>query len=187
MPGLIRSFIAFDIDNEEISKKLSEVRTKLEGTGSNLKLVKPENIHITMRFLGDIPADMVDRIYSEMQRVTFTSFDVEIRGVGAFPKLKYARVVWVGIQNGAEKLKVVSDQLELGLRELGFKRDARGFSPHITIARVRTGRNMPELARCIGELANYDFGVLKLDCLKLKKSILTPRGPVYSTLKEVCR
>lgn len=187
MPEPIRSFIAFDINNEEILKRLAETQVKLVETGADLKLVEPQNIHVTMRFLGDVQPTMVDRIHGEMAQVAFMSFDVEILGVGAFPTLKYARVVWAGIQKGAEELKDVFNQLEPRLRKLGFKPDAKGFSPHITIARVRTGRNKAELAWCINELTNYQFGILKADCLKLKKSILTPKGPIYSTLKEVCR
>ncbi len=77
--------------------------------------------------------------------------------------------------------------MEPRLQRLGFRPDKKGFNPHITIARVRTGHNKVELARCIKELAELEFGVLKVDCLKLKKSVLTPKGPIYSTLKEVCR
>jgi 2'-5' RNA ligase len=187
MPEPIRSFIAFDIDNEEILKRLSVAQEKLRKSGADLKLVKPENIHITMRFLGDIQPNMVDRIHSKMEKVAFTPSDVEIQGVGAFPNLKYTRVVWAGIQKGTEKLENIFSQIEPRLRELGFKSDKKGFSPHITIARVRTGRNKAELASCVNELASYEFGLLKVNCLKLKKSVLTPKGPIYSTLKEVCR
>jgi len=187
MPEPIRSFIAFDINNEKVLKRLSETQEKLEKTGARLKLVKPENIHITMQFLGDIRPDMVDRIHSKMEQVAFTPFEVEIQGVGVFPSLNYARVIWTGIQKGAEKLGNIFNQLEPGLRELGFRPDKKGFNPHITIARVKTGHNKAELVRCINELASYEFGVLKAECLKLKKSILTPKGPIYSTLKEVCQ
>lgn len=187
MPEPIRSFIAFDINNEEILKRLSEAQEKLAKTGADLTLVKPENIHVTMRFLGDIHPDMVDKIYNGMEQVSFAPFDVEIRGVGVFPTLRYARVVWTGIQRGAEELRNIFNQVEPHLRGLGFKPDSKGFSPHITIARVRTGRNKAELARCVDELANFEFGILRADCLKLKKSVLTPKGPVYSILKEVCR
>ena len=186
MPEMIRSFIAFDIDNKSVLRKLSEAQDKLVNTGADLKLVKPQNIHITMRFLGDISPTMIDAIHEEMEKVSFNPIDVELKGLGVFPTLKYLRVVWAGIQKGANELRKVFDQLEPLLRKLGFKPDPKGFSPHLTIARVRTGRNKSELIRCVKELADYDFGVLRADCLRLKKSVLTPKGPVYSTLKEVC-
>lgn len=181
----IRSFIAVDIDDRDILKRLSDAQAKLATSGADLKLVNPENIHITMRFLGNIAPEMVDEIHGKMEQVTFTPFTVEIRGVGVFPTLKYARVVWAGIQTGAKKLEDIFAQLEPRLRELGMKPDKKGFSPHITIARVRTGRHKAELVRCINELADFEFGLLKVACLKLKKSMLTPQGPIYSTLREV--
>ncbi len=186
MPETIRSFIAFDINNQEILKRLTEAQAKLVKTGADLKLVQTQNIHVTMRFLGDIQPNMVEKIHDEMKQVAFSPFDVEIRGAGAFPNTRNARVVWAGIQQGTDELRIVFNQLEPRLRKLGFRSDPKGFSPHLTIARVRTGRNRSELARCLDGLADREFGILRADCLKLKKSLLTPRGPIYSTLKEVC-
>jgi len=187
MPEMIRSFIAFDLNSESMLKRFDEVQRQLIETGADLKLVEPKNIHITMRFLGDISANMVDSVHEAMKKVSFAAFDCEIRGLGAFPNLRYARVVWAGIRKGADELKNVFDQLEPNLRQLSFKPDPKGFSPHLTLARVKTRRNKAELARCVQELVDYNFGVVKADCLRLKKSVLTPRGPVYSTLREVCR
>jgi len=186
MSEKIRSFIAFDIDNERIIERFSEAQQMLVRTGADLKLVKPENIHVTMRFLGDVTAHMVDLIYGVMQKVSLSPFDVEIRGLGAFPKLQYARVVWAGIGKGADQLSGIFGQLEPKLRELGFKPDSKGFSPHLTIARVRSGRGKSELIRCIMDSADYEFGIVNAACLRLKRSVLTPKGPIYSTLREVC-
>ena len=187
MSETIRSFIAFDIDNESVIKQFSEAQTTLVNTGADLKLVKPQNIHMTMRFLGNISPPMVNSIHEEMKKISFAPFDVEIKGLGVFPKLKYARVIWAGIRKGADELTNVFNQLEPLLRKLGFKPDSKGFSPHLTIARVKTGRNKAELIQRIQELADYEFGIVKADCLRLKKSVLTPKGPIYSTLREVCR
>jgi len=187
MSEMIRSFIAFDIDSKSVLRRLSEAQEKLVDTGANLNLVKPQNIHVTMRFLGNISPTMIDAIHEEMEKVSFTPFDVELRGIGVFPNIKYLRVVWAGIQKGADELRKVSDQLEPRLQKLGFRPDPKGFSPHLTIARVRTGRNKAELIRCVQELADYEFGLIRADCLRLKRSVLTPKGPIYSTLKEVCR
>lgn len=186
MSEMIRSFIAFDIDSEPVLRKFSEAQGILVNTGAGLKLIQPRNIHITMRFLGNISLSMIDSIHEEMNKVSFTPFDVEIRGLGAFPSLKYTRVVWAGIRKGIDELTNISSQLEPRLQKLGFRPDSKGFSPHLTIARVKTGRNKAELVQCIEELADYEFGVVKANCLKLKKSVLTPKGPIYSTLREVC-
>lgn len=186
MPESIRSFIAFDMDNDAVVKKLVNVQSLLLKTGADLKIVEPENIHITVRFLGDIQPGMVEKVFDEMRRVQFVPFDVRIHGLGAFPNVHYSRVVWAGITEGAAQLKNVFDQLEPRLRGLGFTPDSKGFSPHLTIARVKSGRNKANLAEFIVKNSDYDFGFVKAECLKLKKSDLTPKGPIYSTLKEVC-
>ena len=186
MSGTIRSFFSFDIEDQTIIRRLSEVQGMLANTGAHLKQVKPQNIHLTVRFLGDISPAMVDTIHEEMKQVSFSPFTVELRGLGAFPKLTYPRVVWAGIRKGADELRNVFGQLEPRLRGLGFKPDSKGFSPHLTIARVRTGRNKAQLIKLIQELEDYEFGAVKAECLRLKKSDLTPKGPIYTTLREVC-
>jgi 2'-5' RNA ligase len=182
----IRSFIAFDLNSEVVLKRLTEAQSLLVRTGADLKPVEPQNIHVTLRFLGNITPSMVEKIYEEMKKVQFVPFDVKIHGVGAFPDVRYPRVCWAGITEGADQLKSIFSQLEPRLQGLGFAADPKGFSPHLTIARVRSGRNKAELGRWINENANYDFGVIRAECLKLKRSDLTPRGPIYSTLKEFC-
>jgi len=182
---MVRSFIAFEVNSKEILERLGEVGRLLVASGADLKPVEPMNVHITLRFLGDVSLDMVERVYGEMQKVSFKPFTVRLNGLGAFPDVRYPRVVWVGIVDGTEELRSVFDQLEPLLRSLGFAPDAHGFSPHLTIARVRSGRNKAELARVIGENSSFEFGSMCADCLRLKRSVLTPKGPIYSTLKEV--
>ncbi|MGD0979802.1 MAG: RNA 2',3'-cyclic phosphodiesterase [Candidatus Bathyarchaeia archaeon] len=182
----IRSFVAFDIDSESVLKRLTEMQAMLMGTSADLKVVEPKNIHITMRFLGNVTASTVEQIFEGMKKVQFVPFDVKICGVGAFPDVRYPRVVWAGITEGADKLRGIFSQLEPHLRSLGFAPDPKGFSPHLTIARVRSGRNKAELAKFINENVGYEFGTVRAACLRLKRSELTPKGPIYSTLKEVC-
>ncbi len=186
MPESIRSFIAFDIDSEAVRKSLAAVQNLLAQTGADLKLVEPQNIHVTVRFLGDITPATAEKIFIEMQQVQFTPFNVQIKGLGAFPDLRYPRVVWAGITEGADQLRNIFNQLEPRIRNLGFAPDPKGFSPHLTIARVKTGRNKEQLSDFVSKNANYYFGAIKAECLRLKRSDLTPRGPVYSTLKQHC-
>lgn len=183
---MIRSFIAFDINNESVVQRFREAQHSLLETGADLKPVEPKNIHVTMRFLGDITPTTVDQVYEAMKKLAFSAFECQIRGLGVFPDLRHPRVVWAGIRKGSNELRAVFEQLEPSLRQLGFKPDSKGFSPHLTLARVRTGRNKAQLASLIQESTDYEFGIIKADCLRLKKSVLTPRGPIYSNLKEVC-
>lgn len=186
MQEAIRSFIAFDIESDEVLKRLADAQDLLLKTGADLKPVEPQNIHVTVRFLGNISSETVEKIFEEMKKIQFVSFDIRIHGVGAFPNVKYPRVVWAGITEGADQLRSIFSQLEPRLRGLGFAPDPRGFSPHLTIARVRSGRSKVELAQCITENTNFEFGIIRGQCLKLKRSDLTPKGPVYSTLREFC-
>jgi len=182
----IRSFIAFDIEDESVLKRIEDMQSLLAKTGADLKLVKPQNVHITLRFLGNITPPMIEKVFEEMRKVQFRPFDIKICGMGVFPHLRYPRVLWVGIREGADKLRDIFNQLEPHLQSLGFKADSRGFSPHLTIARVRSGRNKGELAKFVNENLNYEFGTVRAECLRLKRSDLTPKGPIYSTLKEFC-
>lgn len=183
----IRSFIAFDIEDRSVLKRLKDIQNLIMQTGGDLKLVKSQSIHITIRFLGDISPIMVDKIFEQMEQVHFIPFEVKIYGLGAFPSINYTRVLWAGMTEGVDHLQNIFTQLDSRLHTLGFSSDSRGFSPHLTIARVKSGRNKARLADCIIKNKNYEFGILKAECLRLKKSDLTPTGPIYSTLKEVCR
>jgi 2'-5' RNA ligase len=186
MAETIRSFIAFDIDSESVLKRITDAQSLLAKIGADLKLVEPRNIHITVRFLGNITTPMVEKIHEEMKKVQFTPFDIKIHGIGAFPNLHYPRVLWVGVTQGVDQLRSIFNQLEPRLRSLGFAPDPKGFSPHLTIARVKSGRNKAELAKYITENADYEFGIVRAQCLRLKRSDLTPKGPIYSILKEFC-
>jgi 2'-5' RNA ligase len=186
MSESIRSFIAFDIESDTVLNRLTTTQRMLLQTGADLKLVEPQNIHITIRFLGNITPATAEKTYEEMKKTQFTPFNVQIKGVGAFPNPNYPRVIWAGITQGADQLQNIFTQLEPRLHGLGFTPDPKGFSPHLTIARVRTGRNKQQLAEFLTKNANYEFGTLDAKCLRLKKSALTPKGPIYSTLKEFC-
>jgi 2'-5' RNA ligase len=186
MSESIRSFIAFDLENDAVLNRIAAAQKLLVQTGADLKLVEPRNIHVTIRFLGNITPATAEKIHDEMKPVQFTLFTARISGIGAFPNPRYPRVVWAGITEGSDQLRSVFSQLEPRLQTLGFAPDSRGFSPHLTIARVRSPRNKPQLTEFLNKNAKYDFGTINARCLRLKKSVLTPRGPVYSTLKEYC-
>ena len=184
---IYRSFIAFDIEHPSILERIRMVQEELAATRADLKLVEPQNIHVTVRFLGEIPRRKVEQVCEEMKRVSFPPFNISLRGVGAFPNPRRPRVVWVGIGEGAKEISEIFSQLEQGIVKLGFQREDRGFSPHLTVARVRSGRNVERLAERLAELANYDIGSFQAKTLRLKRSVLTGSGPTYSTLYEtVC-
>ncbi len=186
MSESIRSFLAFDMQDDTILDRLAAVQKLLIQTGADLKLVSPQNIHITLRFFGDISQNMAEKIFEAMKQIKFSPFPVQIKGLGVFPSMNYPRVVWAGMMQGAEQLTSIFSQLEPKIQALGFEPDRYGFSPHLTIARIKSGANKAQLAELVNKKKDYEFGIVHADCLRLKRSDLSPHGPSYSTLKEFC-
>jgi len=180
----VRSFIAVDVADGVILKRITDCQTELTRTGADLKSVEPENIHATLRFLGEVQVPLLDQVKSELAQVAFQLFLVELRGVGAFPNPRRPNVVWIGITKGGEELQGIFSSLEPRLRGLGFAADRKGFSPHITIGRVKSGRNREALYSAITGMSDVEFGSMTVESIKLKKSTLTPKGPIYSTIYE---
>jgi len=181
----IRSFIAVEINEPEILDNLRRLGTTLTDTGANLRLVEVKNLHITLRFLGNVSYSLIDEVNGVLDKIAFQPFEVVLKGVGAFPSMRRVNVVWVGIEQGSTELLHVVSQLEPKLRGIGFKPDRRGFVPHITVARVKSGRNRDVLANTVANVSGMEFGGFGVDAIKLKKSVLTPKGPMYSTIHEV--
>ena len=182
---LVRSFIAVELGDGDILTKLTSLQRTLIQTGADLKIVEPQNIHVTLRFLGEIPASLVESVCEAMRQIKFQPFDLELEGLGCFPDYHRPNVVWVGITRGEVELRSIFNQLEPSLRRLGFPPDRKGFSPHLTIARVRSGRDRQKLVESVEALKDQTIGSITVSRVKLKKSVLTPKGPIYSTLYEV--
>ena len=180
----IRSFVAVDLDDPEIKNRITKAQQDLEQTGASLKIVQPELMHLTLRFLGEIPQPTVQRVIEAMGELRFSPFEVVFSGVGVFPNIRRISVVWIGITKGQERLSDIFEQLEPRLRRLGLQPDNKGFSPHLTIARVRSGLNKEQLAKSVESMREIEFGRMEVKAVRLKKSTLTPRGPIYSTLHE---
>jgi len=180
--GLVRSFIAVDLDDQKLLQSIVAAQQTLSRAGGDLKLVEPQNIHITLRFLGEIRQELVQDIIEQMKEVRFSAFTARFRGVGVFPNAHRPRVVWVGIEDGAKEMSEISNTLEKGLRTLRVQPDNRGFTPHLTIARVRSGRNISELSRTISEMQDMEFGSIGVNSVRLKKSTLSSSGPTYEDI-----
>ncbi len=180
-----RAFIAIDI-NEAVRQKLVAAQEQLEATGAGLKLVEPPNIHVTMKFLGEVPEDKINAITEALGRAVAgtAQFNIDIRGMGVFPSLHYIRVVWAGVVEGRDEIIGLEQKIERELRPLGFPSE-RDFVPHITIARVKTAREKERLAAFVMETKDTEFGVTRAQAVELKQSTLTPKGPVYSTLARI--
>ena len=181
----IRAFIAVDIENNDFSNQITEIQKNILDIGADIKPVPPENVHLTLRFLGEIETNLLEKIIDILRLIDFQPFEIRLRGTGAFPSMKKINVIWIGLERGQEELTKLSRLLETHLIKLGFPQDKRGFSPHITIARLRSGRNREAVADLLHESKEKNYGSMMVHAIRLKKSVLTPQGPIYSTIFEV--
>jgi 2'-5' RNA ligase len=178
-----RGFISIDIGSFQ---KLVQFGNEIKNSGANVKLVETENIHITLKFLGDTSEEHIEKIEEIMKNSVkeTDSFEIKLKNVGVFPNQNYIKVIWIGIENGeiiAEIAKKIDDELS----KLGFKKEKRGFSAHLTVARVRSAKSKEKLLQIIEKYRNIDFLSFNVESIKLKKSDLTPKGPIYTTLKDI--
>lgn len=174
--------MAIDIDRPELRSRLQELQEGLDSLGCDLKLVEPENIHITLRFLGEVPRSLAEEVAKALGKLRAEPFNVLLKGLGVFPSPSRPRVIWVGIAEGAAELRLLHRQVEELLRPIGFGPEREAFTPHITLARVKGVRGLPRLADFINKYSEVEVGLMKVEEIKLKRSVLTPSGPIYSDL-----
>ncbi|MDI6884364.1 MAG: RNA 2',3'-cyclic phosphodiesterase [Hadesarchaea archaeon] len=179
---MVRAFIGIDID-EAVRQKLVAAQGQLAATGAQLKLVEAQNIHVTVKFLGEIPDDKISTVAEALVRGAAGTgqFDVRVKGIGVFPNPHYIRVIWAGVDEGRDEVIDLQRKIDRELGPLGF-RPERGFVPHLTIARVKTAKQKERLAAFVKEMADAEFGVTRAQAVELKQSTLTPKGPIYGTL-----
>ncbi len=180
-----RSFISIDLDDPKVLSSVESVMSSLLAIGGDLKAVERENIHLTLKFLGSVSTAKLDEVKSSLSTLKFPPFSMEIRGAGAFPSLKRMNVIWVGIGDGWSQVEPVYEQTEKLMSDVGFSRETRPFSPHITIARVRSPKRRDELAAFLSHLREESFGTFNTEHVRLKQSILASSGPKYSTLLDI--
>lgn len=179
----MRLFIAIEI-SEEIKTGLAKVVAKLKDAGADVKWVRPEGMHLTIKFFGEVDENRKDKIISSLEQVSEkkSPFTVTFKGLGAFPDLNRPRVVWAGIEKGREELKDISKELEASLSELGFSKEPREFSPHLTFGRVKSNRNKNGLVSALNAHNNFTLPQLNVDKINLIQSILKREGAEYRTV-----
>jgi len=181
---MVRCFVAIECNNPEVLKGIKRVQEVLASTRTNLKHVETENIHLTLKFLGEIPQHKVDEVAELVKDIFFEPFNFKVEEVGVFPNSRRPATIWAGISEGVTEVTKVFEELDAKLSKLGFERERRKFHPHLTIGRVRSGRNKDQLVEELMRLEREEFGVISVDRVVLKKSFLTPSGPIYTTLAE---
>jgi RNA 2',3'-cyclic 3'-phosphodiesterase len=184
--SLLRAFIAVELPLEirqAVCNTTSKVRNEL---GALVRWVPLENMHLTLKFLGDVSPSNVDLLSQMLRAETdlFNCFDLRLSGLGSFPSLKRPRVIYIGIQAPAV-LESLQRGIESDSRRLGYESEERGFSPHLTIGRVKqnvTATEQQTIRRALEETKIDSLGTARVDSIQLFKSDLRPTGSVYTRL-----
>ena len=176
----MRVFIAVEISNADILKKIQRFQENLQ---IDVKPTKINQIHFTLQFLGEIDEELCEKVKDVLRTIAFSQFDLSLKGIGGFPNLKNPRVIWIGVdKKGAEKLIELAKEIEMKLTPLGFEKD-RKFKPHLTVLRVK--HKVGDISLRMKEYEAIEFGTQAVSKIKLKRSVLSPKGPEYSDLLVV--
>ena len=182
----IRCFIAIELE-EVIHKNLSKLQSRLQKKllhDSKIRWVKPDRIHLTLKFLGDVADTAIPEICTAVSQAAALNqpFDFEIGNCGCFGSADSARVLWVGVTGGQEDLETLHQAVDTNLANIGFSPERRKFNPHLTLARIRnaaTGRNARKI---VEKLDPTILGAQNASEITVFQSNLTPAGPIYTPL-----
>lgn len=181
----IRSFIAIDITND-VRKVLKEFLDELKQVSEDVRWVRVEGIHLTLKFLGNVKPALITHILKAVEKSVagIGYLRMEIKGTGAFPNLKKPRVFWVGVNEESGKLNQLASALDKQLSHLGFKEEDRLFKPHLTLGRVQRGR-VSRVCDIIRKEGDKNFGEFEAREIILFRSELKPTGAEYTRLGVV--
>ena len=190
MLAMVRTFVAIELD-DVLCDALTHVQERLRHSegGRAGRWVNPKGIHLTLKFLGDVPATMLDQVRQAVERACqgVAPFTLTLGGLGCFPNVRRPRVVWVGVRDAAGCLAPLQRAVEGELEHLGFPREQRGFQPHLTLARVKEGAAVDEVAalgKMVAESPVSDLASMTVNAVSVMKSDLHPEGAIYT---ELCR
>lgn len=183
--GQIRAFIAVELP-ETVMKFLSEMSLELKRAGGDVKWVRPESIHLTLKFLGAVRNDRVSAIEMAVEPVfsRYQSFRISAEGLGAFPHLSRPRVIWAGLKDRSEQLSALAALVESVVEPLGFAREKRSFNPHLTLGRVRSNEGKTDLVETVRQRMDVVGPSFTVDHAVLFQSILKPSGAEYKPLRR---
>ncbi len=177
---MMRVFVAIEITNSEVINLIEKFQNELK---IDAKPVESRNFHFTLQFIREVSEEMSQKIIQSLQKIEFSSFNIMLKEVGAFPKAQSPRVIWIGTdEHGASMLIQLSKKVKKALEPLGFFPD-KPFKPHITVFRIK--KKIGDITKELENGKTVNFGIQKVLNIKLKKSELTPNGPIYSDLVEV--
>jgi 2'-5' RNA ligase len=182
----MRVFIAIPL-NTETHDELSALQDKLRNASADVKWTQPDCIHLTLKFLGEVDEKKLEAVKSALLETAkkHSSFAIQLSHVGAFPRLSYPRVIWIGIDEGQKESKALQCDIEEALENLSFKKENREFTPHLTLGRLRSNNNKQRLIELLGKEKDFaSNSKVPVKKIVLFQSTLTPKGPIYTVLSE---
>ena len=185
MAETIRAFIAIEL-SDQVKETIRNFQEQLKPLGCDVSWVKPENAHLTLKFLGDVKIKMIPSVTETLANSCrdLRSFDMALTQPGVFPDLRHPRVVWIGLDDTEGKLGQLAGSLETALGNIGFKKERRDFQAHITVGRVRTPKNIVRFCEAIKSFAVPAGIKQSVGEITFFKSTLTPQGSVYEHLSR---
>ena len=183
---IMRSFIAIEIP-DDIKKELIEAQSRLKSSGVEASWPRPEGIHLTLKFLGEVPETGILKIMEGLrQSVAGTApFRLNVEGIGACPGPKNARVAWIGLSGDTETLKRLQAAIENAMGRLGMEHEERAFKPHLTLGRIKYIRSRDRWLKALEEMRDIKLSGFDITSISLMKSELKPSGAVYTELGRV--
>ncbi|MFQ5602174.1 MAG: RNA 2',3'-cyclic phosphodiesterase [bacterium] len=182
--SLIRTFIAIEI-SEDVRKRIAEVQEDLKKSGERISWTRPENVHLTLKFLGEVEEKVILNIADVLTTLgqEWRAFSFKVAGLGVFPNVNRPRVIWAGIENVHEEFAKLVSRLEEGMSQLGFKKEPRSFTPHLTIGRVKSVVNKT----FVDKIIKYQFegGETHAQEIVVMRSDLLPSGALYTPLRKI--
>lgn len=178
----MRIFISIELP-DKIKEKIAGAISSLKESGANVKWVEPKNLHVTLKFLGWVEDQKIDKVIELTGRAAgeTESFPAKFKGLETFA----GRVVWVGVSKGGNELKRIADSLEETLSGAGYRSEKREFTSHLTIGRIKDRKGVEKLKEKMEKIKDTEFGEMTVDRIAIIKSTLTPKGPIYELIKEV--
>lgn len=177
---MVRTFVAVEIPRFD---DLDRLLAKLKSSGSKISVPRPEGIHVTLKFLGEVEEERLQEVLGAVKKVSteFAPFDAKVVGTGAFPDERKPRVLWIGIEDGGA-LARLADAVDDSMSRIGFPREGRKFTPHVTVARVKSLSGIDMALGALQEFEHKEFGSIRVRDVRLKKSTLMPTGSIYEDL-----
>jgi len=182
----MRTFIAIEIP-EEIKRQMTEVQNGLRNSGVDASWPRPEGIHLTIKFLGEVPEVKLPEIMSSLRSAAQGTdvFRLEVAGAGAFPNAKAARVVWVGFSGDVDQLGRLQETVEKAMTDIGFAREERKFTPHLTLGRIKYIRSREVWLKALDGIKDVQIAGFDVHAVSLMKSELKRSGAVYTEMGRV--